>query len=196
MRTVLCGTAALAAVVCCSSAQAQLWVSGVVQYNANATGSSTTEPAEYDNILNTNNSPFEINGAARGTTFALSLGANNFTFTRPGGYNALSFYFGTTADPFARPFASMPDLVAYNFNGTVMTPAVGALVQTNGQFSGTLPWGGQSTFTSGDWIVAVTELNFATSENTFVLTVRQVPTPGAAAIMGLGGLMAAARRRR
>ena len=196
MRTVLCGAAALAAAVCSSSAQAQLWVSGVVHYNANETGSSNTEPAEYDNIAGSANDPFAINGAARGTTFALGLGANNFTFTRPGGYNALSFYFGTTADPFARPFASMPDLVAYSFNGALLTPAVGAQVQTNGAFSGTIAWGGQSSFTSGDWTVSVTELNLGSSESTFVLTVRQIPTPGAAAIMGLGGLMAAGRRRR
>jgi uncharacterized protein (TIGR03382 family) len=89
----------------------------------------------------------------------------------------------------------MPDLVVYGLGGMPLTPAPGADVQTNGQVSGTLPWGGQSSFTSSDWTVTVTEFNLGTNENSFVLSVVQVPTPGAAALLGLGGLVLTRRRR-
>ena len=178
-----------------SSAHAQLWLSAAVQYNADGSGSSISEPAEFDNIVGTGNSEFSINGTPRGTTFALGLGNTTFSFTRPGDYNALAFYFDTTADPFARPFGAMPDLVVYGLGGMPLTPAPGADVQTNGQFSGTLPWGGQSSFTSGDWTVTVTEFNLGTNESSFVLSVVEVPTPGATALLGLGGLVLTRRRR-
>ncbi len=194
MKSMMFGVAAIAAGVCSTSASAQLWLSGAVQYLAGANGQSVSEPAEYDNIVGTNNSAFSINGAPRGTTHALTLGANTFTFTRPGGYNALSFYFGTTADPFSRPFASMPDLVVYGADSP-LTPAVGAGVQTNGQFSGTLPWSGAGSFTSGDWTVTVTAFTANTTDGTFTLTVTQVPAPGAAALLGLGSLASMRRRR-
>jgi hypothetical protein len=176
-----------------ASAQGQIHLSGVVSYGANASGGSVTEPAEYDNIIGTGNFAVTINGQARGTTFLLNDGPNAFTFTGVGsGYNALSLYFGPTGDAFARPFGSIPDLVTYG-STSPLTPAAGTFVQTNGQFSGLGTYSGATSFSIGDRTVSVTGFTFSNGSGTFELTV--VPAPGAAALIGLGGLLGTRRRR-
>lgn len=175
------------------SADADIYLSGVVSFGANANGASISEPAEYDNILGTGNFAVTINSQARGTTFLLNDGPNAFTFTGVGGgYNALSLYFAPTGAAFSRPFASLPDLVTYGSTAP-LTPAVGTLVQTNGQFSGLGAYSGATTFTIGDRTVSVTGFTFSNGSGTFELTV--VPAPSAAAMLGLSGLVATRRRR-
>lgn len=180
-----------------SVASADIYLSGVVWYGANASGSTTTEPAEFDNIVGTNNIGAVINNAPRGTTYLLQDGTNNFEWRGTfGGYNALSLYFSESAGPFSRPFGSAPDLVVYGSNAP-LTPAVGALVQTNGQFSGTAAYPGNSSFTIGDRIITVTQFNVSlVGTGDFQITVTQVPAPAAMGLFAGAGLLVARRRRR
>jgi hypothetical protein len=178
-----------------SAASAQIYLSGVVSFGANSNGFSITEPAEFDNIVGTNNSPVTINSQPRGTTFLLSDGPNAFSFAGVfGSFNALSLYFAADGAAFSRPFGSAPDLAVFGFNGP-QTPVVGASVQTNGQFSGTVPYSGATSFTLGDRSVSVTDFTFNPNfgRGTFVLTV--VPAPSAVALCGIAGLVATRRRR-
>lgn len=178
-----------------ASAHAQIYLSGVVSYGANASGASITEPAEFDNILGTGNFAVTINGQARGTTFLLLDGANLFTFSGVfSQYNALSLYFAPTGAPFSRPFGSLPDLVVYG-SSVPQTPAAGTLVQTNGQFSGLGAYSGATSFTIGDRSVSVTAFTFSptSGSGSFELTV--VPSPSALGFVGLAGLAALRRRR-
>lgn len=180
-----------------SVASADIYLSGVVWYGANVnTGSTVTEPAEYDNIVGTGNFEGVINVTPRGTTHLLLDGTNDFTWRGVGGnYNALSLYFAETADPFSRPFGSAPDLVVYGSNAP-LTPAVGALVQTNGQFSGTVAYPGNSSFTIGDRIITVTQFNVSlVGTGNFQITVTPVPAPAAMGLLASAGLFAARRRR-
>lgn len=186
---------ALALAAGSSAASAQIYLSGVVAFGANSTGSSITEPAEFDNIVGTNNLPVTINSQPRGTTFLLSDGPNAFTFSSVfSNYNALSLYFSGSAAAFSRPFGSAPDLAVFGSN-TPQTPAIGAAVQTNGQFSNTVPYSGASSFTLGDRSVSVTGFTFDPNfgRGTFELTV--VPAPSAVALCGIAGLVATRRRR-
>ena len=179
-----------------SVASADIYLSGVVWYGADGNGSTLTEPGEYDNIVGTANIEGVINATPRGTTHLLLDGVNNFTYGNvASNYNALSMYFATDGGPFSRPFGSAPDLVVYGSN-TPLIPAVGALVQTNGQFSGTAAYLGNSTFTIGDRVISVTQFTASgLGTGTFQLTVRQVPAPaGLGLLAGLG--MVATRRRR
>ncbi len=179
-----------------TSTQAQIYLSGVVSYGANAGGGSVTEPAEFDNLLGTApTAEITINGQPRGTTYLLSDGPNAFTFSGVwSNFNALSLYFSPTGAAFSRPSGSMPDLVTYGSTAP-LTPAAGTLVQNNGPFSGLIAYSGATSFTLGDRSVSVTAFSFspASGSGTFELTV--VPAPGAAALLGLGSLLAARRRR-
>jgi hypothetical protein len=175
-----------------SVASADIYLSGVVWYGANSSGSTITEPAEFDNIIGTNNAEAVINNTPRGTTHLLVDGTNDFSWIGTG-FNALSLYFSETADPFSRPFGSAPDLVVYGTN-TPLTPVIGALVQTNGQFSSTAAYLGNSSFTIGDRIITVTQLNVSlVSTGNFQITV--VPAPAAFGLLASAGLLAARRRR-
>ncbi len=186
------GTLALA-----SMAQGQVWLSGVVNYSTFFGGSSSSEPAEYDNILGTGNSAITINGAPRGTTFPLVVGVNDFTTSLQGGYNGFSLYFATNANPFNRPFGSTPDLVTYGYGSTPLALTPGSLVQTNGQFSGLAVYSGATSVTIGNYTLSVTGLGISVNgnSNTFQITVREIPAPGAGAMLALAGLVAARRRR-
>lgn len=178
-----------------SVASADIYLSGVVFYAANANGSSASEPAEFDNIVGTNNSEGSVNGALRGTTFLLQNGDNDFAYGGVwNGFNALSMYFSATSDPFARPFGSTPDLVVYG-SDVPLTPVAGAMVQTNGQFSGLAAYSGNSTFTLGDQTVTVTQVTASSNGGTFRLTVRQVPAPAGLGMLAGLGLVATRRRR-
>lgn len=180
-----------------SVASADICLSGVVWYGAGANGTTATEPGEYDNIVGTGNFEGVINATPRGTTHLLIDGDNDFSYRGVGSnYNALSMYFDTNADPFARAFGSAPDLVVYGSN-TPLTPALGALVQTNGQFSGTVAYGGNTSFTIGDRVITVTQ--FTHSPNglgTFRLNVTPVPAPAGLGALAAAGLIATRRRRR
>lgn len=179
-----------------SVASADIYLSGVVWYGAGANGTTATEPGEYDNIVGTGNFEGVINGTPRGTTHLLLDGANNFTYGGVGSnYNALSLYFATDAGAFSLPFGSAPDLVVYGGNSP-LTPAAGALVQTNGQFSGTFAYGGNSTVTIGDRIISVTQFNHAGGQGTFQLSVTPVPAPAGLGALAAAGLIATRRRRR
>lgn len=178
-----------------STASAAIYLSGVVWYGATPTGGTGTEPAEFDNIVGTGNLPGTINGAARGTTFLLAEGANVFTYSGVfGGYNALSMYFSTDAGPFNRAFGSAPDLVVYGSNAP-LTPLAGSQVQTNGQFSGTVAYAGNSSFTIDDRVITVTALNVDGGAGTFTLTVTPIPAPAGVGALAAAGLIAARRRR-
>jgi len=189
--------AAVATLALASMAQGQVWLSGVVNYSTFFGGSSSSEPAEYDNILGTGNSPITINGAARGTTFPLVVGVNNFTTSLQSGYNGFSLYFATNANPFNRPFGSLPDLVTYGYTNVPLALNPGALVQTNGRLSGTLPYSGATSVNIGDYSLTVTGLGIVVNgnSNTFQITMTQIPAPGAGAMLALAGLAAARRRR-
>lgn len=179
-----------------SVASADIYLSGVVWYGAGATGSTLTEPGEYDNIVGTANIEGVINATPRGTTHLLLDGENNFTYGNvAGNYNGLSMYFATDGGPFSRSFGSAPDLAVYGTNSP-LTPIAGSLVQTNGQFSGTAVYPGNSTFTIGDRTISVTQFTATGLGNgTFQITVRQVPAPaGLGMVAGLG--LVATRRRR
>lgn len=194
MRAVFVPAFVAAAAGLSASASAQIHLTGVVSFGANASGGSITEPAEYDNIIGTGNLPVTINGQPRGTSFLLLDGDNEFTFTGVGGvYNALSFYLDADSG-FDRPFGSAPDLAVFGSN-TPNTPGAGVLVQTNGQFSGTTPYSGATSFTIGDRTVSVTGFTFTSTAGagTFRLTV--VPSPAGLAMLGLGGLVLSRRRR-
>ncbi len=174
----------------------QVYLSGAVWYGADANGSSLTEPAEFDNIIGTGNLGGRINGTDRGTTFLLNDGANTFTYDSVfGNYNAISMYFSGDAGPFNRAFGSTPDLVVYG-STSPLTPIDGAQVQTNGQFSGTVAYGGNNTFTIGDRVIAVTEFTATGNGNgTFTLTVRAVPSPAGLGVLAAAGGFACRRRR-
>lgn len=177
------------------TAHAALFLSGVVSFSANSAGSTTSEPAEFDNIVGTGNSEVTINAQPRGTTFALTPGTNNFTFSGVfGGYNALSLYFAPTSALFSRPFGSLPDLVSFA-NPDATTPTLGSFVQTNGQFSGTLPWTGASSFTADGLAVTVTQLALSGGSGTFQLTVNAVPEPTSAVLLATAPLALCRRRR-
>lgn len=176
-----------------SVASADIYLSGVVWYGANASGSTVTEPAEFDNIIDTNNIGVAINNTPRGTTHLLVDGTNDFSWIGTG-FNALSLYFSETADPFSRPFGSAPDLVVYGTN-TPLTPVAGALVQTNGQFSGTVAYPGNSSFTIGDRIITVTQFNVLATAAGGNFQISVVPAPAALGLLAGAGLLAARRRR-
>lgn len=179
-----------------SVASADVYLSGVVGYGANASGSSTTEPGEFDNILGTSNLGVTINGAARGTTFLLVDGNNDFTYTGMwSGYNALSLYFESTAASLVRPFGSAPDLVVYG-SDTPLTPVAGALVQTNGVFSGTVAYPGNSSFTMGDRVITATQFTGGSGSGILRLNVTVVPAPAGLGALAGAGLIATRRRRR
>lgn len=175
-------------------ASGQIYLSGAVWYGADANGSTLTEPAEYDNIVGTGNFGGRINATARGTTFLLNDGDNLFTYDSVGGnYNAISMYFSSDAGPFNRAFGSTPDLVVYG-STSPLTPMVGALVQTNGQFSGTKAYAGNNSFTIGDRTVVVTAFTATGQGNgTFTLTV--VPSPAGLGVLAAAGTFAGRRRR-
>lgn len=176
-------------------AHAQIYLSGVVSYGANASGASITEPAEFDNILGTGNFAVTINGQARGTTFLLLDGANLFAFSGVGSqYNALSLYFAPTGAPFSRPFGSLPDLVVYG-SSAPQTPAAGTFVQTNGQFSGLGSYSGATSFTIGDRTVSVTAFTFSPTSGLGLFELTVVPSPSVLGVVGLAGLAALRRRR-
>ena len=180
-----------------TSANAAVFLSGVVSFGANAQGSSVTEPAEFDNLPASGNFAVAINGQPRGTTFLLNMGANDFTFAGvQGGFNAVSLYFAPTGDPFSRPVDSMPDLVGYTLGGGALTPAINSLVQTNGQFSGTLPWNGASIYSDGSAQVSFTGMTYnGTNSGTFQLTVAAVPEPILAGTFLAVPLLTMRRRR-
>jgi hypothetical protein len=181
------------------AAEAQPFLSGVVAYVANSNGGSISEPSEYDNINGTGNFGVDINGQPRGTTFALSLGLNNFTFTNPGSeYNALSLYFAPTGAAFSRPFGSVPDLVGYTMGSGPLTPVAGAGVQTNGQFSGTVPWSGASVYSDGAFNVTYTQLTptAGATPGTFQLEVTAAPEPTLAALLAAPFCFCLLARRR
>lgn len=179
-----------------SVASADIYLSGVVWYGANASGSTITEPGEYDNIVGTNNIEGVINATPRGTTHLLLDGTNDFSYRGVGGnYNGLSMYFATNADPFSRPFGSAPDLAVYGTDAP-LTPVIGALVQTNGQFSSTAAYLGNSTFTVGDRVITVTQFTHTPNGiGTFQLTVTTVPAPAGFGMLAGLGLVATRRRR-
>jgi MYXO-CTERM domain-containing protein len=179
-----------------STASAAIYLSGVVWYGASANGGTTTEPAEYDNIVGTGNFEGRINAAARDTTFLLNDGANSFSWDLVGGnYNGLSMYFATDAGAFNRAFGSAPDLVVYG-SSSPLTPVAGALVQTNGVFSGTVAYGGNSSFVIGDRIITVTAFDsIGNGSGRFTLNVTPIPTPGGVGVLALAGVVAARRRR-
>jgi|GEM_PF-5414478 len=189
------GLVLFAASLSCGLASGQIYLSGAVWYGADAAGSTLTEPAEYDNIVGTSNSEGRLNGTDRGTTFLLNDGANNFTYDLVGGgYNAISMYFSSDAGPFSRAFGSTPDLVAFG-STTANTPLLGALVQTNGQFSGTKSYAGNSSFTMGDRVVTVTAFTHSNGSGTFTLTVTAVPSPAGLGVLAAAGGFACRRRR-
>lgn len=177
-------------------ASGQIYLSGAVWYGADANGSTLTEPAEYDNLPFTGNIAGRINGTARGTTFLLADGDNLFTYDSVGGnYNAISMYFSPDAGPFNRDFGSTPDLVVYG-STSPLTPIVGALVQTNGQFSGTKAYAGNSSFTMGDRVITVTAFTATGQGNgTFTLSVTAVPSPAGLGVLAAAGVFAGRRRR-
>lgn len=178
-----------------STASAAIYLSGVVWYGANASGGSNTEPAEFDNIVGTGNFAGTINSAARGTTFLLADGANNFSYAGVfGGYNGLSLYFSTDAGPFNRAFGSAPDLVVYGTTSP-LTPLAGSQVQTNGQFSGTVAYAGNSSFTIGDRIITVTQFVSDGGSGRFTLSVAAIPSPAGMAVLAFAGAVVARRRR-
>jgi len=198
------GFAALLAVLAGTpAAKAQPFLSGVVSYGSDANGASVTEPGEFDNINGTGNFGIVINGQPRGTTFALSLGLNNFSYSGvSGNFNAMSLYFAPTGAPFSRPFASVPDLVGYTTDisgasSPPLTPVAGAGVQTNGQFSGTVPWSGASAFSDGAFSISFTQYTFTTNlgAGTFQLQVTPVPEPTLAAVLAAPFCLLARRRR-
>jgi hypothetical protein len=174
-----------------------------VSYGANAQGSSITEPAEFDNLPPTGNFEVVINGQPRATTFALSQGLNNFTYSGvSGNFNAMSLYFAPTGAPFNRPFGSVPDLVGYTTdigggNSPPLTPVAGAGVQTNGQFSGTVPWSGASVFNNGAFSINFTQYTFTTNlgSGTFQLQVTQVPEPALTGVLAVPFCLLIRRRR-
>jgi len=180
-----------------ASAHADVWLSGVVNYTTFFGGSSSGEPLEYDNIVGTSNAEIIINGAPRGTTFPLAVGVNDFTTSLQSGFNGFSLYFATAPGPFDRPFNSLPDLVTYGYSNTPLPLNPGAMVQTNGQFSGTLPYSGATSVTIGDYSLSVTGLGIAVDgvRNTFQITVTPVPAPSAAAAFLAAGVVATRRRR-
>ncbi len=194
--SVLAGVVSLSLV---ASASAQAWLSGVVTYSSFSDGSTSSEPAEYDNIVGTNNSELIVNSAARGTTFALTPGVNNFTTRYISGYQSFSLYFSSTSAAFSRPFASAPDLVVYGYTNIPLTPAAGIAVQNNGQFSGTSPYSGATTYTVGNYELSVSGLVInvggTNTSNTFQITMREIPAPGALGLMSVAGLLASRRRR-
>ncbi|MCE7975557.1 MAG: hypothetical protein DYG92_14750 [Leptolyngbya sp. PLA1] len=193
-RFVLFGVGSLALA---ASAHAEVWLTGVVNYSTFFGGSSSSEPLEYDNILGTGNSPITINGAPRGTTFPLSVGTNDFTTSLQQGFNGFSLYFSTNEGPFDRPFNTLPDLVTYGYSNQPLPLDPGAMVQTNGQFSGLLPYSGATSVIIGDYSVSVTGLGIGVNgnSNTFQITVTPVPAPSAAAALCLAGVAAIRRRR-
>lgn len=179
-----------------STASAAIYLSGVVWYGANANGGTITEPGEYDNIVGTGNFGGVINGAARGTTFLLGDGDNVFSYDSVGSnYNGLSMYFSTDAGPFSRAFGSAPDLAVYG-GASPLTPLLGSLVQTNGQFSGTVAYGGNSSFTIGDRLITVSAFNSnGNGSGTFTLNVTPIPAPAGMGALALAGVIASRRRR-
>lgn len=186
-----------AVLMAASSASGAIYLSGVVWYGANVNGGTITEPGEYDNIVGTNNNSGRINLAARGTTFLLADGDNVFQYDQVGGgYNGLSMYFSTDAGPFNRAFGSAPDLAVYG-STSPLTPLLGSLVQTNGQFSGTVAYGGNNSFTIGDRVITVSAFNTSgNGSGSFTLNVALIPAPTSLGVLGLAGLAAARRRRR
>lgn len=179
-----------------STASAAIYLSGVVWYGANASGGTITEPGEYDNIVGTGNFEGRINLAARGTTFLLNDGDNVFTYDSVGGnYNGLSMYFSTDAGPFSRAFGSAPDLAVYG-GASPLTPLLGSLVQTNGQFSGTVAYGGNSSFAIGDRVITVSAFNSSgNGSGSFTLHVALIPAPTSVGVLAAAGVLAVRRRR-
>jgi hypothetical protein len=197
----LLGMLAVLAITRPAQAAVGPFLSGVVSYGADATGGSVTEPAEFDNINGSGNFAVAINGQPRGTTFPLSLGLNDFTFSGvSGGFNALSLYFAPSGAAFSRPFASTPDLVGYTPGTGALTPVAGAQVQTNGQFSGTVPWSGASIYNDGLFDISFTQFTFVNTAGTgtFQLQVTSNPTPEPTALapLALAGAITIPRRRR
>lgn len=189
--------ASVAVLAVAQASRAAIYLSGAVSYVANGTGSSISEPAEFDNIVGTGNSELVINRQARGTTFALAEGANDFAYSGVfGGWNALSYYFDTSPAAFGRPFASAPDLAAYGFDAP-LTPVAGALVQTNGQFSGLSAYAGNSAYVVDGMTVAVTGFTSANVDGrgTFQITL-SVPEPAPVAFGAALAPLALLRRRR
>jgi hypothetical protein len=181
-----------------ATSRAAVNLSAAVSYGADGAGSSTTEPGEFDNINGSGNFALTINGQPRGTTFLLNLGTNDFTFTGVSSpFNALSLYSAPTGDPFSRPSNSMPDLVGYTLGTGALTPAVGSQVQTNGTFSGTLPWSGASIYSDGSLNVSFTDMTYnGNNAGTFQLTVAPAPEPTLGAAAFLAVPLLAPRRRR
>ena len=178
-------------------ASGQIYLSGAVWYGADANGSTLTEPGEYDNLLGTSNFEGRLNGTARGTTFLLAEGNNAFSYDLVGGnYNAISMYFSTDAGPLNRAFGSAPDLVVYG-SDLPKSPILGALVQTNGTFSGAVAYGGNNSFTIGDQVITVTAFTAIGGGNgRFTLTVTQVPSPAGLGVIAAAGVFAGRRRVR
>jgi len=179
-RPVLAGLLALTLtlmlmLITISSARAQIYLNGVLAYQAGGDGSNTGGAGEYDTFSPTPNFKLSINGQGTDISIPLALGDNNFTFSNSYGFGqaGLGLFIGTANTPYPGPFASLPNLAVYGNGPSV--PAAGTLIATYGQYSGDAAYSGATSFIGGGYAVSVTGYTYdGFSAGTFRLTVSAV----------------------
>ncbi|MBX9736377.1 MAG: hypothetical protein K2X32_05575 [Phycisphaerales bacterium] len=191
------------------------FLTGFLLYRSNADGSANNNPAYFyttnGNIGAARQTLTPSIGPAQtvGISFLLTPGANTFTFATnfpvdPGLFAGVQLYFNTTGTPFQPIGAGVaPDLAA--FVGTsspspLANPAAGAgIIDFGNSFGPLAAYSGATSVTVGNWVISVSALSInRTPTGSMTLSVVAIPSPAAAALLGLGGLMAAGggRRRR
>ena len=184
---------------------AQVYFTGALMYNADASGNDVSGAYEYDTFStpNTNNSKFTVNGSTD-IAFPLSAGTNSFSVSggSVGPNVGFGLFFSNTATTFTGPFSAVPNLVVVDNVGAPSTFAfatTGAQISTYGQYSGEVAYSGVVSYLLGGYSVTVTSFDYysGTASATLVLTLTAVPEPGTwTALAGLVGLGFAAYRRR
>ncbi len=181
-----------------SSAAAQPYLNGGLVYIAGSSDGSNAGGAYEFDSFDTGNADLRFNGVSK-TPMLLSPGDNVFAFDVDGGFGSpspcgLALFF-TDDSTLLNTFGLAPDLAAYRVNGTFAFASPGVLVPTLGASSPVTAYSGATEFQSGLFKVTLTSFTFSGLAGSITLNVSTIPTPGAAAVLGLGVLGVSRRRR-
>jgi hypothetical protein len=204
---------AVLAIGCAHASAATVYLTGALIYDANATGQVINSNLfEYDTFSATAPINMVLNGIGSDPVIALSTGVNNLTIRTAAGatpFFGLGLFLSQTNTVFPGPNGSAANLYVVDSTAASTSFSVvgnGVGVGTYGNLGGDAIYNGASSFTTGQFTITVTGLDFVATgsitDATLQLTVvdnsppSPIPLPASSTMALAAGSGTILRRRR